>query len=252
MTPDSIGALRAVHDRLHAVATPLTAAQVRGRGYPAEWSIAQVLSHIGSGAEINLLILDAGLAGADTLRETNEQVWDRWNARSADEQATDGVAADAALVEKVEAHAGTDKTFQVWGGPVDIAGFARSRLGEQTVHTWDVEVAVDPTATLVPEAVPLLLETLSALAGFATRPADWTGVVHVTTSAPAAAYALTIGERSSVAAWEPGASADATLEIPAEALIRLIYGRLDPAHTPDGVRADGVDLDDLRAAYPGF
>ena len=39
--------------------------------------------------------------------------------------------------------------------------------------------------------------------------------------------------------------------MPAEAFIRLVYGRLDDAHTGD-VEVDGCDLDDLRAVFPGF
>ena len=41
------------------------------------------------------------------------------------------------------------------------------------------------------------------------------------------------------------------LRLPAEALIRLIYGRLDPAHTPPA-EAREVDLDELRQMFPGF
>ena len=43
----------------------------------------------------------------------------------------------------------------------------------------------------------------------------------------------------------------AELRLPAEALIRLVYGRLDPAHTPP-VETRGVDLDELRPIFPGL
>jgi hypothetical protein len=46
--------------------------------------------------------------------------------------------------------------------------------------------------------------------------------------------------------------ADATLRLPAEALVRLVYGRLDPEHTPTTVRSEGVDLDALRRTFPGL
>ena len=49
------------------------------------------------------------------------------------------------------------------------------------------------------------------------------------------------------AASEPGAP---DLRLPAESLVRLVYGRLDPAHTP--VAADSTGLDDLRGLFPGF
>jgi len=39
--------------------------------------------------------------------------------------------------------------------------------------------------------------------------------------------------------------------LPAEALLRLVYGRLDPAHTPESV-VDTNALATLRRAFPGF
>jgi len=47
---------------------------------------------------------------------------------------------------------------------------------------------------------------------------------------------------------EPGPS---ELRLPAEALIRLVYGRLDEAHTPPAETA-GIELDDLRQIFRGF
>jgi hypothetical protein len=41
------------------------------------------------------------------------------------------------------------------------------------------------------------------------------------------------------------------LRLPVAAFVRLVYGRLDPDHTPASVVAEGVDLDDLRKAFPG-
>jgi hypothetical protein len=41
------------------------------------------------------------------------------------------------------------------------------------------------------------------------------------------------------------------LRLPAEAFIRLIYGRLDAGHTP-AVERTGVDLDELRKVFPGY
>ena len=60
-----IRALRASHDRLTAIVNPLDADQLRAQSYDSEWSIADVLSHLGSGAEIFLLNLNSGLAGGD-------------------------------------------------------------------------------------------------------------------------------------------------------------------------------------------
>ena len=38
--------------------------------------------------------------------------------------------------------------------------------------------------------------------------------------------------------------------LPAEALVRPVYGRLDPDHTPGGV--DDPRLATLRRVFPGF
>jgi uncharacterized protein (TIGR03083 family) len=248
-----IAALRASHDRLVSVAGPLGPEEVRGPAYPSKWTVAQVLSHLGSGAEIQALTLEAGLAGGPAVpREAYPPIWDRWNAKSPEEQAADGLAADAAFVSKVEANAGTDATFEVWSGPVDIGGFAESRLSELAVHTWDVAVALDPTATVVPDAVPFVLDGLGRLVGFAAKPSSWTGLVRVTTVDPARDVALRLGEESSLAPWRDGDDPDATLVLPAEAFVRLVYGRLDPDHTPPGTTADGLPLDTLRTVFQGF
>ena len=41
------------------------------------------------------------------------------------------------------------------------------------------------------------------------------------------------------------------LRLPAEAFVRLLYGRMDKAHTPPAESA-GVELDELRPLFPGF
>ena len=41
------------------------------------------------------------------------------------------------------------------------------------------------------------------------------------------------------------------LRLRGAAFVRLVYGRLDADHTPASVVAEGVDLDDLRKAFPG-
>jgi hypothetical protein len=40
--------------------------------------------------------------------------------------------------------------------------------------------------------------------------------------------------------------------MPAEAFVRLVYGRLDPAHTPASITGDPADLDHLRQVFTGF
>ena len=98
-----IAALRRSHDALHALTEPLTAAELEQRSYAKEWSIAQVLSHLGSGAEVFNLFLDAGLSGQDPPgQETFPPIWDAWNALGPQEQAFDSLAANEVLVGRFE------------------------------------------------------------------------------------------------------------------------------------------------------
>jgi hypothetical protein len=75
----------------------------------------------------------------------------------------------------------------------------------------------------------------------------------VVTSDPARHFTLELGAepaRLLPAADEP--ARQARLELPAEALVRLVYGRLDADHTPQNTKAHGIDLDALRQSFPGF
>jgi len=90
-----IQALRHSHDVLRATAEPLTEDQLRQRSYASEWSIAQVLSHLGSQSEIFGLFLDAGLTGQDPPgMEQFVPIWDIWNAKGPQAQADDALLAD--------------------------------------------------------------------------------------------------------------------------------------------------------------
>ena len=60
-----IAALRHSHDILQGLVEPLEAEQLEQPSYASGWSIAEVLSHIGSQSEIFELFLDAGLSGED-------------------------------------------------------------------------------------------------------------------------------------------------------------------------------------------
>src|SRR5262249_14769816 len=98
-----IEALRHSHDALRAIVEPMDEAGLRRQSYASDWSIAQVLSHLGSGAEIFALFLDAGLNGAEPPGgDTFQPIWQAWNARSPQAQATDALAADEALVKRLE------------------------------------------------------------------------------------------------------------------------------------------------------
>ncbi len=249
-----IGALRHSHDTLRALVEPLDTGQLQRRSYASDWSIAQVLSHLGSQAEIFGLFLDAGLSGQDPPgRDAFGPIWEAWNARGPRSQAADALRADKAVVERFESlDAGQRERLrlELFGMDLDTTGLARMRLGEHAIHTWDIAVALDPAATVAPDAVGLLVDTLGRLAARSGRPGGKQRRLRVSTSSPERHFTIEIGETVTLAAAERDEGMP-ELRLPAEAFVRLVYGRLDPAHTPP-VQARRADLDELRQIFPGF
>lgn len=248
-------ALHRSHDRLSSHVSALGPDEVSGPSYDTGWTVADVLSHLGSGAEIFTLLLDAGLDGrpAPEFAEFSA-VWDAWNARTPQAQAADSLAVNATFLERVAALDETQRrafSVEMFNGRQDLLGLLRLRLGEHAVHTWDVLVAADPSARVAPDATAAILVGLDELVARAGQRSEEPLRVAVRTAEPDAAFLLEVdadGPRLTVGSDE---AAPATLTLPAEAFIRLVYGRLDPDHTPP-LEVDGTDLSTLRSVFPGF
>ncbi|MEV6981589.1 maleylpyruvate isomerase family mycothiol-dependent enzyme [Sphaerisporangium sp. NPDC051017] len=257
----TIKVLRAGLDEFAALVNGFTEEDLARVSGASEWDVSQVLSHLGSGAEISLAALDRALSGEGTPQmDFIRGVWARWDGMSRAERAAEVVGVNEALVSRFEGldeAARRDLRVELWF-PVpapDVAGFAGMRLSEFAYHTWDVKVAFDPAATLSPEATELMADGIASLIGFAGK-ADRLGgreaAVEVRTTAPERSFGLEIRDAVRIADV-PGAP-DAVLAAPAEWWLRLVSGRHAPEHTPDGVRltGDALTLDDLRAVFPGF
>lgn len=256
MSEPLTSALRHSHDRLADVGRGLDPGQLRGPSYDAEWNVAQVFSHLGSGAEIFDLLMAASLAG-DPMPGPAEfaPIWERWNAKSPDDQAADAMVVDEALVARFEGLTADEEAalhFSFAGMEVDADRLETMRLGEHALHSWDVLVAFDPAATVSADAVDLLIDGLGQLVARAGKPAGDRLLVDVRTTGPDRAFSLVIDD--AVSLGDPlGGAADGELELPAEAWLRLVYGRLDAEHTPAEVTVRGaVELDRLRQVFPGF
>ena len=238
---------------LTKAAAPLLPDAVIKPSYASEWSIAQVLSHLGSGAEIYTRFLVAGSTSAGPPERADlKAIWDDWKAKSPERQVTDSLAANTNFLERVgELTSAQEEDFrvQMFVGEVDLAGFLLVRLGEHAVHTWDVRVALDPTATIPEDAAELLIPRLSEIANRSGKAGDADLNIAVQLTDPDRQLSLHVGADG--VRLVDGTLGDATLRLPAEAFVRLIYGRMDAQHTP-ALEADGVDLDQLRAVFPGF
>lgn len=257
----NISALRTGHDRLAALVSRLGDADLAKPSGASEWDISQVLSHLGSGAEINLATVRAALDGKPNPGgDFNKSVWARWDAMSRRERADGFLQSNPALVELYESmDADTRANLRVDMGflpaPVDVATTSRMRLSEFTLHSWDVQVGFDERATLAPEATGPLLERSGDLLGWTSKPEQLGGahgVIRVTTTEPDSVFALRLGGQIAVD-WDVPDQPDGTLDLPAEAWLRLVAGRLAPRYTPEGVGTTGAaDLDQLRRVFPGY
>jgi uncharacterized protein (TIGR03083 family) len=248
-----VRAARASHDRLAGIVAGLDAEGLRAQSYCTEWSVAGVLSHLGSGAEIFSLYVDAGVTGGDPPSpEDFKPIWETWNARSPEEQAAQSTAANEALVSRVEGLTPEQRAaFHVtmFGRmPMDMTGVLGMRLAEHAMHAWDIAVKLDPAAAVAPDAVDLLVDRLPLMAGFMGKKAPAPVAVAVTTTGPERAFTLDTGGVTLAPAGVDDAPT-ASLSGPAETLLRLVYGRLD---AEGGLTASGVTLSELKSVFPGF
>ena len=159
-----IAALRSGHDHLTSLVRGLGTVDLTRQSGAEAWDVSQVLSHLGSGAEIALAVLDGALDGTGPRgADFNKSVWARWDAMPPSERAEGFAAANETLVARYESlDARTREELRIDLGflpvPVDLATVAGLRLSEFTFHTWDVEVAFDPAAVLAPAATGPLLD----------------------------------------------------------------------------------------------
>jgi uncharacterized protein (TIGR03083 family) len=251
----TIAVLRASHDHLAALVQGLDDDAIVGPSFDSDWTIAQVCSHLGSGAELNLDWARAAVGHHDPLpQEAIQQVWDRWDGSTPRQQVDAMVTADEAHVAALEAYTDDELAqghLSLFGGHFEVQGsdLARFRIGEHAIHTWDVEVALDPSARIQADAVEVITDGLDRavprLGTHQGRP--WS--LAVRTTGPDRTFVL----RSTAdgVALEPGEApdVDGLLELPAEQLVRLCYHRLR-----DGeellVRDTSPTAEELVATFP--
>jgi uncharacterized protein (TIGR03083 family) len=255
LTDRTIAELRRTHDHLAEVAARLTDEQLTGPSGASEWTVADVLSHLGSGSEINRYTLQRAL-GETSETPSNDEVWDRWNALPPADQASAFVSSSEALVALLEGlspeqRLGTMVDLGFLPQPVPLATVLGMRVNEAALHGWDVDVALDPAARLTDEAAELVLDhfasTMTFMLGFVGKPEGLPS-----TRLAIGDHTLVVSE-DGIRVAEGVTDPSATFEGPVESAVRLLSGRLGPQHTPSGAAVTGnVTLDELRTAFPGY
>lgn len=259
ITDQTIEALRTGHDSLVAAVASYGPDDLIRTSGASEWTVAAVLSHLGSGAEINLAVLESALDGTSGPdMDFNKSVWARWDGMSPAEQAAHFPAANEKLLSRFEgldsaARSSLRISYSFLPAPVDVEVAAGMRLSEFALHSWDVRVAFDSAAVVAPEAVGVLLDRVGDSMGFVGKADRFSGSASlaVHTVDPERSFGLVIGDTVSLTSVVPS-EVDGELSAPAEYLFRLFTGRSGAAHTPSSVSVTGVSLDSLRAVFPGY
>ncbi len=220
--------------------------------YPSEWSIADTFSHLGSGAVIGKQNFENAVNHRENDPAFNPSVWDEWNAKEPSVQVSDCLVYDRSYLSALEESSHEQReSFSFNLGPYsfDFDGLVGLRLSEHALHTWDIEVAIDSDATLSNDAASAILDTIQFIVSMTGKAPGQKKNVTIRTSEPVRHFTIEL-DNSSVKWIEEENDSAVDLELPAESLVRLIYGRLDAKHTPSAVT--GSVLDELREVFPGF
>jgi uncharacterized protein (TIGR03083 family) len=262
MTHDTDRWLAALHTSsrsLNTIVSELSERELNQPSYAHGWSLAQVLSHLGSAAEISAMLVDRGRAGNMTgpVREELLPIWERWDALSPLDQRAAWRVADArhlSLLDSLDVAQRASMKVPYFAGQLSVPVYAGYRLSEQSVHGWDIAVALDPSATIPLEEVRLLWERLDLVAtrfhdsGTLSRLAPAQLTVELTDQQRT--LCLDLGEEPHIHSVEPAESVGA-LTGTADAVLRLVYGRNRP--DSDGITTSGrATLTDLRSLFPGY
>lgn len=129
--------------------------------YCSEWQVYQVVSHLGSGAEIFLRSLEAALDGKEALsNEGRQAIWDHFNALGPQDvyrEARDRLDKLFAYLDALpaEKHNAIVPTF---AGELPLPRALLTRLNEMALHSWDLYAKKDPKAKLDAASAELLLD----------------------------------------------------------------------------------------------
>lgn len=250
----TITALRSEHDTLAGLVGTLTDEQLAAPSGASEWTVAQALSHLGSGAEIGRAPI-AQAAGETVAAEDNPTIWARWDSSAPRAQAEGFLEHNGRWLELVEALTPEQRSsltvdLGFLPEPVPLLTALGMRLSEVANHSWDVRVAFDPDTGVAASSAEVLLDHLAGpigfMLGFLAKPAELAKPASV--AVPGGGLVID----DAVTVVDHLESPSATFNGPAEAFVRLISGRLKAPYDKDVTVEGSITLDDLRRVFPGF
>lgn len=250
----TITALRAEHDTLARLVRTLTDDQLAATSGADEWTVAQALSHLGSGAEIGRAPI-ARAAGETVVAEDNQTIWARWDGSAPRAQAEGFLEHNSRWLDLVEAFTPEQRSSLIVDlgflpEPVPLVTALGMRLNEVANHSWDVRVALDPQAGVDAGSAAVLVDLLAGplgfMLGFLAKPAELADPVSV--AIPGAGLVVD----DAVTVVDHLESPSATFTGPAEAFVRLVNGRLKSPYDKDVTVEGAITLDDLRRVFSGF
>jgi uncharacterized protein (TIGR03083 family) len=254
LTDRTIAALHAEHDTLVSLIANLDDDQLNSPSGADGWTVAQVLSHLGSGAEIGRAPIVAA-TGESVGVEDNQTIWARWDAASAADQASGFVEQNTRWLEALDALTPEQRSsltidLGFLPEPVPLITVLGMRLNEVANHAWDVRVALDPEAEVNADSavalVDLLTGPLGFMLGFMGKPAELAEPALV--AVPGAGLVI----EDAVSVVSSVESPSTTFSGSSGAFIRLLNGRLKEPYAK-GVSVEGnATLDDLHRVFPGF
>jgi hypothetical protein len=177
-----IAALRRSHDDLVRFVDDFDERLLETGSGAADWTVAQVLGHLGSGAEIAYGTLRAALAGGPAPdRETLVPIWERWNALLPLDALAAFRQSDERLVAEYE---GLDEAtlddlridLGFLPAPIDVATAASVTPAQHTKasRSMSPEHAVEPSPPVAgcsPAGTPALpLSSAQVIVSWKTRP----------------------------------------------------------------------------------
>ncbi|MCU1590795.1 MAG: hypothetical protein JWP11_2051 [Frankiales bacterium] len=258
LTDRTIDAQRRTYESVAGLVATLSDAQLTEQSGATEWTVAQVLSHLGSGNEIHFDTLRLAREGKERPGDANQPVWDRWNAMSPREQADGFLQHGRALVDALAGMDAAERSslrvpLSFLPEPATLELYMGLRLNEDALHGWDVAVAYDDKAEIASDTAGVVLEQyrgpIAFLLGYTGKTEVLAGrTAELLVRAPEVTAGLALAEK--VAVTDPPANPDGELRLPLGAFLRLMGGRL--REIPADAVTGSVTADELRQVFPGY